>query len=124
MRERERDRRAGGESAARGPSRSFHGNFYQIFTIIPSGLDSAVTRRERERAELRVIRRASCKLPGSLLLGPSLPPFIVMAEGKRGDEKFARLFLPLFLSLSLLMHAIQYVQSPAPFVPFFEYTHT
>ena len=49
-REGETGRPRGGEDAARASSRSFHGNFYQIFTIIPSGLDSATVReRERER---------------------------------------------------------------------------
>ena len=52
---RRRDRQRAGSGrgerrAARASSRSFHGNFYQIFTIIPSGLDSAVRRHgEKER---------------------------------------------------------------------------
>ena len=52
---RRRDRQRAGSRrgegrAARASSRSFHGNFYQIFTIIPSGLDSAVRRHgEKER---------------------------------------------------------------------------
>ena len=49
-RDRQRAGRRGERRAARASSRSFHGNFYQIFTIIPSGLDSAVRRHgEKER---------------------------------------------------------------------------
>ena len=139
---RRRDRQRAGSGrgerpAARASSRSFHGNFYQIFTIIPSGLDSAVRRhgekerkREGDRAELYDGRAVNClapSLPLSLAVGPSLPSFIVMAEGKRrGDEKFARLFLLTpSLSPSLSLHACNTVCAvTSPYLPSSKHTHT
>ena len=126
-REGETGRQRGGEDAARASSRSFHGNFYQIFTIIPSGLDSATVRerereRKRDRAELYDGRAVNCLAPSlPLSVSRSVIAFLHCHSGRQARERKNLPTLSLLVlsssssSSSLLMHAIQYVQSPAPF---------
>ena len=135
-RDRQRAGRRGERRAARASSRSFHGNFYQIFTIIPSGLDSAVRRhgekerkRARDRAELYDGRAVNC-------LAPSVPPCrsvrhcLPSLSWRKGSEEGTKNLPDSFSSLrpsplSLSLHACNTVCAvTSPYLPSSKHTHT
>ena len=136
-RDRQRAGRRGERRAARASSRSFHGNFYQIFTIIPSGLDSAVRRhgekerkREGDRAELYDGRAVNCLAPS---LPPSVGPSVIAflhchggREAKRGRKICPTLSphsVPPPLS-PLSLHACNTVSAvTSPYLPSFFQAH-